>query len=301
MNDGWRGEATLFVSFCNVRDRSKPLVAAVDLCKEPAEVRWVQIKRRAVPRGATGMCFWNDLICVVHQQEGPRRPPGFVILDPGSDFEQVGAGNLPMGSDPHSVCVRDGDLYFALTGRDAVYRASFDKSRGEWDASSYWAFPGSSGDADEHHLNAIELIDGELCVSGFGRAEGDSWAQAQNGFVYNVDRGVYVASDIYHPHSLLEDAGKVWVAESPRCRVRSDHGEEYGFPPGYIRGLAVGDGHVYVGSSRFRAVSESTGRPNQWEYKGVCCVYRIDRKSGKQEVLVELSEDRNEIFELLLM
>jgi hypothetical protein len=93
----------------------------------------------------------------------------------------------------------------------------------------------------------------------------------------------------------------VWVVESPRRTVRSDTGEEYEFPPGYIRGLAVGDGRVYVGSSRFRAVSESTGRPNEREYKGVCCVYRIDRESGKSETIVDFSEERNEIFELLLL
>ena len=289
----------MLVSFCNVRDRSKPLVAAVDLGEEPSEVRWIQVKRRAVPQGATGMCFWKDLVCVAHQQEGPRRPPGFVLLDPDSDFEQVGAGTLPMRSNPHSVCVRDGDLYFILTGMDAVYRATFDGRRGEWDASHHWTFPGSSG--NENHLNSIDLVDGELCVSGFGQTEGDLWAQAKGGFVYNVDREEYVNRDIYHPHSLLEDSGEVWVVESPRRTVRSDRGEEYGFPPGYIRGLAVGDGRVYVGSSRFRAVSESTGRPNQPEYKGVCRVYRINRESGESEVLVDFSDARNEIFELLLL
>lgn len=294
-----RGETTMLVSFCNVRDRSKPLVAAVDLNAETSEVRWIEVKRRAVPLGATGMCFWNGLVCVAHQQEGPRRPPGFVLLDPDSGFEQVGAGTLPMRSNPHSVCFRDGDLYFVLTGMDAVYRASFDERSNEWESEPYWTFPGSSG--NENHLNSIDLVDGELCISGFGRMEGDLWAHAKGGFIYNVDREEYVTRDIYHPHSLLEDSGEVWLVESPRRSVRSDRGEEYGFPPGYIRGLAVGDGSVYAGSSRFRAVSESTGRRNELEYKGVCCVYRVDRESVEKEVLVDLSEERNEIFELLLL
>lgn len=264
------GASTLLVSFCNVRDQSKPLVAAVGLCKEPPEVRWVQVKRRAVPQGTTGMCFWNDLVCVAHQQEGPRRPPGFVLLDPDSGFEQVGAGTLPMHSSVHSVCARDGDLYFVLTGMDVVHRATFDERSGEWLTYPYWTFPGSSG--NENHLNSIDLIDGEICVSGFGRMEGDTWAHAKSGFVYNVDHEECLTKDIYHPHSLLEDSGEVWVVESPRRSVRSDSGEEYGFPPGYIRGLALDDGRVYVGSSRFRAVSESTGRANQPGYVSAACI-----------------------------
>lgn len=54
----------MLVSFCNVRDRSKPLVAAVDLGAESPVVRWIEVKRRVVPNGATEMCFWKDLVCV---------------------------------------------------------------------------------------------------------------------------------------------------------------------------------------------------------------------------------------------
>lgn len=298
-NSRRKGESVLLISFCNVRDRSKSLVAALNLRERQPEARWIEVKRRVVPLGATGMCHFDGLICVVHQQLGPRRPPGFVLLDPRADFEQVGAGTLPMRSNPHSVCSRDGELYFVLTGMDAVYRAALDGRSGEWPATPYWTFPGSSG--NENHLNSIDLVDGELCVSGFGRMEGDLWASSENGFVYNVDREKYVARDIYHPHSLLEDSGEVWVVESPRRRVRSDRGEEYSFPPGYVRGLTVSEGYAYVGSSRFRTGSESTGRPNPQEYRGVCCVYRIDRSSGESEVLVDFSEARNEIFELLLV
>lgn len=80
-------------------------------------------------------------------------------------------------------------------------------------------------------------------------------------------------------------------------------GEEYDFPPGYIRGLVVEEEFLYVGSSKSRVVSRSTGRVNRQdpEYAGTCCVYRVDRETGDVETLVDFSETRNEIFELLLV
>lgn len=301
MSDG--RNRTLLVSFCNVKDRSKPVLAAVNIRSgEPPDTRWIGIKGKKVPRGATGMCCWKDLVCVVHQQQGVGMPPGFVLLDPDRDFVEVSSGTLPLRSDPHAVCARDGELYFTLSGRDGVYRAALDERSGEWDVAPYWTFPGSTGEEDERHVNGIDFVDGELCVSGFGLKEGEMWPSARGGFVYNVYRDEYVARGIYHPHSLRGDSGTLWVCESPNRRVWSDGGEEYDdFPPGYIRGLAVDGRSLYVGSSKSRVVSKSTGRMNRQdpEYAGTCRVYQIDRETGDVMTLVDFSETRNEIFELL--
>lgn len=69
------------------------------------------------------------------------------------------------------------------------------------------------------------------------------------------------------------------------------------------RELAVDGECLYVDSSKRRVVSKSTGRVS-WEapeYEGTCCVYRVDRETGDVETLVDFSETRNEIFELLLV
>lgn len=298
------GSPTLLVSFCNVKDRNKPVLASMDFqAGDSPEVRWLGLKGKNVPRGTTGMCYWNDLVCVVHQQQGVGLPPGFVLLDPKQDFREVASGSLPLRSDPHAVCAWEGELYFALSGRDSVYRAALDEQSGEWEVSPPWTFPVSSGEEDERHINVIDLVGGEICVSGFGRKEGEMWPTARGGFVYNVDRDEYVTKGIYHPHSLLGDAGTLWICESPNRRVRSGDGEEYDFPPGYIRGLVVEEEFLYVGSSKRRVVSKSTGRVSREapEYEGTCCVYRVDRETGDVETLVDFSETRNEIFELLLV
>lgn len=187
---------------------------------------------------------------------------------------------------------------------DSVYRATFDTRSREWTVDLFWTFPGSSGDEDETHLNAVEIVDGNLCVSGFGNKEADTWLSAKSGFIYNIERAEYLVKDIYHPHSLLQDSGATWIAESSKSRLRSSAGDEITFPSGYIRGLAMGDDRLYAGASRRRRVSESTGIVNpriHGDFEGVCCIYRVTKGSPEPEVLVDFSEVRNEIFELLLV
>lgn len=302
-NSRCRGTSTLLVTFCNVRDKSKPVIATIDLHGEAPGVAWIELKGDEFVRGATGLCFWNDLICVAHQG-APGVPHGFVLLDPESDFRQVFEGRLPQPAGVHSVCSRGDDLYFVASRRDSVYRATLDRCSGEWSCSLYWTFPGSSGEADENHLNAIECVEGDLYVSGFGRKASDLWPSATHGFVLNIDRDEYVMEEIYHPHSLLEDSRTLWTCSSARNRLLSSNGNEYQLPPGYIRGLAISNDSMYVGSSKRRKVSESTGvvtHRHPGVFEGTCCVYRLSKDADEPEVLVDFSGIRNEIYEMALL
>lgn len=297
------GDSTLLVSFCNVRDRSKPVFATIDLRGESPDVEWIDIKGDAFIRGATGLCFWRGMVCVAHQG-APDTDQGFVLLDPNSGFEQVSEGYLPATAGVHSVCCRDGNLYFVASHSDSVYRATFDRRSQEWESSLYWTFPKSSGEEDENHFNAIENINGELYVSGFGRKENDQWPSATEGFIYNLDREEYVIKDLYHPHSLLEDSQTIWTCESAGRKLLSNKGDEYVFPAGYIRGLAVSDRGFYVGSSKRRKFSDSENpesRRSQREYEGICCIYNLEHGSEEPEILMDFSEIRNEIYETALI
>ena len=302
-----RGHSTLLVSFCNVRDENKPVLAAVDLCADEPRVRWIELKADTYLRGATGMCFWNDLLCVAHQA-GPDVPQGFVLLDPSSDFELVHEGFLPPSAGVHSVCSRGGALYFVADRKDSVYQATLDERTGEWVCSLYWTFPGSSGQQDENHLNAIERVGEDLHVSGFGKKKSGAqpgWRSTTKGFVYNIDRGEYAMESIYHPHSLLKDSGVLWTCESSNKKVLSSAGYEKTFSSGYIRGLAISEDQFYVGSSKRRKVSESTGAENPrvlGELEGNCCVYRFSKDtSDPPEMLVDFSNARNEVYEIVLI
>lgn len=311
-NSRRRGDSTLLVSFCNVLyeeltggqpTENKPAIAAIDLREEKAEVRWIDIKDGASLKGARGLCFWNGLVCVAHQP-GPKNTPlpGFVLLDPDRDFEQVGEGVL--SSTPHSVCSRDGELFFAMTQEDTVHRATFDSRSGKWEVSWYWTFPGSSGTGDENHINAIELVGGNLCVSATGKKRKGSnlWASAKRGFVYNIDRAEYVMRDVNLPHSLLEDSQTAWTCETRGSRLLSSNGDEYRIPGDRkwrVRGLAINEDYFYVGVSKSRLGSDSKGTLRG--YEGTCRIYRLAKGSEEPELLIDLSEFRNEIYELMLV
>lgn len=299
------GESLRFlVSFCNVRGRAGggPSLALVTVRGEELWLRWIPIKKKVRLAGATGLCFWNGMVCAVHQG-GPETLAGFVILDPNRDFAPVSEGVLP--SDPHSVCNRDGELYFAVTGRDRVYRAAYDSSLMEWRTEPYWLFPESSGLKDENHVNAIGFVDEELCVSGSGKkVPGRKWDSATRGFLYNVDRGEHVMKGVNHPHSLLADSGTVWTCESRENRLISREGDSYEMPSSYLRGLAADENYFYLGSSKRRDVSKSTGEVNadvKRRERGNCCVYRIARGANEPEVVVDFSHARDEIYDILLI
>jgi hypothetical protein len=296
------GDSSLLVTFCNVK-KNKPSVAVIDLRKEHPEPRWIEIKDGAHLRGSRGLCHWNGLVCVAHEP-GPKDdlPPGFVFLDPNRDFKQVGEGILP--STPHSVCSRDGDLYFTMSREDSVYKATLDSQSREWDVSRYWTFPSSSGTKDENHVNAIEIVGGDLCISATGKKEKGSnlWASAKRGFVYDIDRAEYLMHDIKQPHSLLEVSQTIWTCETRGSRILSNKGDEYFFPGDYtwrVRGLAVNEDYFYVGISKNRVGSRSQGTLRG--YEGTCRIYRLPKGSEEPELMIDLSDVRNEIYELMLM
>lgn len=229
-------------------------------------------------------------------------PPGFVFLDPNRDFKQVGEGELP--STPHSVCSKGGDLYFTMSGEDSVYKATLDSRSREWDASLYWTFPSSSGTKDENHVNAIEVVDGDLCISATGKKEKGSklWSSAKRGFVYDIEHAEYIMHDIKQPHSLLEDSRTIWTCETRGSRMLSNKGDEYHFPGDYtwrVRGLAMNEDYFYVGVSKNRVGSKSQGTLRG--YEGTCRIYRLAKGSNEPELLIDLSDVRDEIYELMLV
>jgi hypothetical protein len=108
---------------------------------------------------------------------------------------------------------------------------------------------------------------------------------------------------VYHPHSFLVDRGEVWTCESKTNKLRSLKGKElFISSSSYLRGLAANEECFYVGSSKRRVISESTGKPVRGvgtERRGTCALYRLDRKTGKLETLVDFSQERNEIYDIL--
>lgn len=301
-NNRRAGDSTLLVSFCNTGEAGHS-VASVDLEARRPKPAWIEIRAGARLRGGRGLCFWRDLVCVAHQP-GPRAgiAPGFVLLDPAAGMAEVGRGDLP--ATPHSVCERDDHLYFTVSDEDSVYRASPAGGPEVWGVSRHWTLPGSSGTADENHVNAIELVDGSLCVSATGRKERGSklWASAKRGFVYDIEAETHLMRDLRQPHSLLEDDGRAWTCETRRSRVVSTLGDEYRLPGcenWRVRGLAINEDHLYVGISKNRLGSKSAGTLRG--YEGTCRVFRFARGRPEPQLLFDFSATHDEIYELMLL
>ena len=107
--------------------------------------------------------------------------------------------------------------------------------------------------------------------------------------------------DIYHPHSLLGDSDKLWICESERSKLltTTTNSDEYDLPLGYARGLAIDceDYFFYVGLSKRRVNDEF----KKGEYRGNCGIYKLGKKIGAPQLLVDFSRVRNEIYEMLLL
>ena len=128
------------------------------------------------------------------------------------------------------------------------------------------------------------------------------WASAKRGFVYDIDRAEYIMHDINHPHSQLEDSLTVWTCETRGSRILSSNGDEYRIPSDRkwrVRGLTINEDYFYVGVSKSRLGSSSKGTLKG--YEGTCRIYRLAKGSEEPELLIDLSEVRNEIYELMLV
>jgi hypothetical protein len=228
--------------------------------------------------------------------QGGRSDSRFAILDPEREFEPVSFGELP--SDPHSVTTDGENLYFAISSTDSIYRAHSGKKG--WEVSRFWTLPGSTGDRDENHVNAVAFVGNNLCVSGFERKEDDDWRSAERGFIFDVTADRYLIQGISHPHSLLFADGEVLSCESKKNRVVSLDGEVAAFPSTYLRGLFVDSGYLYTASSKRRKFSKSgADETARREYEGVCCVYRVRKDGGAIRTMVDFSGRRNEIYDIL--
>ncbi|RKY19916.1 MAG: hypothetical protein DRQ55_09275, partial [Planctomycetota bacterium] len=139
--------------------------------------------------GMTGLCFHEGAVVGVRQ----RRPNQLVILNRESlAVEAVRTLDLSMAG--HSLLSRDGDLYLAATGLNAVLRVTPDAEE------LIWQHP--DGDTDSIHCNGLAQSEGRLLCCGFGPRKGELWSSANAGFVRDVDSGEVLVSDIVHPHAL---------------------------------------------------------------------------------------------------
>ncbi len=197
--------------------------------------------------------------------------------------------------DVHSIAIDGNAIYLVSTGTDEIVRAPLaDPNAGEtvWRASSTLS--------DTHHLNSIALSNGRVLCTGFGPKRGERWSSADDGYVYDVTSGSYVARGLYHPHSLTIVDNQLYVCESARGLLR---GGEMPTFPGYLRGLCFSPGGE-------KAVATSVGR---WDSEaeiflnpadpgvpaGGCALYVATGATWDDAMTIDLAHLSNEVYDVI--
>ena len=287
------------ISFCNQdRPRRRFALAAFERSGDP--LAWIRIGAGRRDFGAAGMVCHNGFVFAVIQSSRHPRLVALVAqrwtLAATSPFSQV--------RDPHSLALRDGRLYIASTGDNAVYELELNGPRLASERL-HWRYPQSSDERDEVHLNSLAFVAGELLVSVFG-PRGPEGRWTTGGRVLNADTGAVLAEGVNQPHSLVYDAGLLMFCESKGGRLHIAHDPETNVAlgaheiAGYSRGLArTGDG-VLIGVSAPRAASRSTGKPLDISPDAASCgLWMLSSATGEARCLIDLSDSGNEIYDLL--
>jgi O-antigen biosynthesis protein len=166
----------------------------------------------------------------------------------GFDRVQLATESL----DIHDLLYLDGKIFVACTELNGVIELD-----GNFKETNRWIFP---GEPDSVHLNCLCIYKGRLLASTFGDFSvhrGYKGNTAGRGEVRDVLTGQVLISGLSQPHSLCvvgddlmlcnSASGEVLVYRDAVCIRRIEIG-------GYVRGLAIGRDHFYVGVSISRNV-----------------------------------------------
>ncbi|HXG08902.1 MAG TPA: DUF4915 domain-containing protein [Gemmataceae bacterium] len=288
------------VSICN-KNRAEgarlPGVFLFEVDPENPRPRPVPLEHpRLLPaKGITGLAHYGDGILAVMQGAAQ-----LALLT--RKYEVKAVWNLPLLKHAHSIAVAGRKAYIASTGNDSV--VEFDPAEG---SRVYWRH--NRGEEDTIHLNSLVYRDGALYATAFGPKKGLLWSSASGGYLANLDSGHTVISPLYHPHSACALNGEFYFCESSRMAVGRENGQRLAVGLGYTRGLVVTEARLYVGISKGRTESVSTGQkvsntavPRLKASRCAVLIYRHNKSDlGKSELLgqVCLEEYGEEIYDIL--
>lgn len=239
----------LYVTVCNTHllppeRRRPPFVLAIDpATRQITEFPLDAARNLRLGAGLTGLARTEDGFVALAQFN--------TLLFLSSYMTIRQALRLRLCRNGHSVAWHDGAAFVASTGTDAVIKVTPTGEERFWRASE--------AGLDTVHVNSLLWHDGDCYVSAFGPKAGSLWSSAAEGFMLNTRTGIPVVSSIYHPHSLVRSLDRFWFCESSKMTVRSDRGDRLSCTFGYVRGLAVTQKHIFVGSTVGRTRSVSTG------------------------------------------
>lgn len=241
---------------------------------------------------ACGLAAWEGRIFCAYTQ-GERS--FLAVCDARADgiTETIA---LPGVRDVHSIVLDADGIVAASTGHDEVVRIG-------WNGAVETLWRVSADSRDEHHVNGLCFFEGRLLCSAFGPRIGPSWADAIDGYVYDITRSQYVARGLYQPHSLAPYGAAIYCCESARGAIRS-LAADIQYVPGYARGLAFDENGSYAaGCSVARSAAAWPAYLNPADRggrTGSCALY-FGSVHGMRTSCVDLEPWGEEIYDVLAL
>jgi len=250
----------ILVSFCNVKSRTAPRLAVFDPLAETLSPLGLP---ESVPAnmGTTGLIADERHIYVATQiaRSAEKEHCRFLLSFYRRDFTLLSAYSFQQAIDIHSLCWYGDRLMAISAGTDEIVELAI--SAGQVRAETvYWRFDPEGTRHDHHHLSGICAAPEGLIICGFGKKRAGLWSSATDGFLFDLNRGSRIVSDLHQPHTVTWLSSSIVYCESRKMTVRRCHATESQSLPGYTRGVCQSGSYLFVGTSQPRKRSRSTGQ-----------------------------------------
>jgi hypothetical protein len=295
----------LLISFCNTT-AGAPSLALLDL--ESWSLSVLDVPDAVATERATGLGMSASHVFVLTSTatalpgDAPnqRRPSGLWVFDRW-DLSVVARHTLARVYDAHSMLIGPDCLDIVSTGSDEVIRATL-RGVEVVQEDVLWRPDADGPRADVHHLNGICRWKDRVIVSGFGKKTGRLWESAHSGFAAAIPSGEIVAN-ARHPHSVMPLGDTLAYCDSASAELRILGSACVISTPGYARGLCQVGSTVFIGTSRGRRTSKSTGlltnRADPGTTTGRCAIVCCSLEPFAAERVIDLEPMGLEIYDIL--
>lgn len=201
----------------------------------------------------TGICVYEDRLfrCIQNSIDTPLK---MVV------YSRQGKASveLPDIRDVHDILAYDGKLFVVSTGTNEVFELSADS----YEVINRFKFKGKG---DAWHLNCLEVYDGSLLLTAFGkfrRHRGYKGKTTGKGIALDLFTGKIILKGLSQPHSPKIIDGKLFMCDSEkktveRIDLETESRTSIEFD-NYTRGIAFSGEYIFVGISSSRNIEQET-------------------------------------------
>ena len=215
-----------------------------------------------------------------------------LAFEPGKETKTIATCEV---GDIHDICFLGEELYAVSTSTNEV--VSIDSSGC---IVKRWKMPGFG---DAWHLNCLDVWDGRLVVSAFGKSpyyRGFKRNLQGEGIVFDLETQEVLLGGFFEPHTpRRDDTGGVYVCNSGMCSLvyrKNGREKEIAFPGAFTRGLAISEHEIFLGLSSLRHRND---RHDHTRAIARAQVAILDRQS--LELKGKISLPQAEIYDILVL